>query len=101
MWVLCRDAALDGVAGEGDVPLLVTEAVAAREPDLFTHQVDPADHFGNGMLDLQSRIHFDKRELSVLVEEFQGARVSIAKLSQRGDCRLTQGIALCRGDGGR
>ena len=65
------DAALDGVAGEFDVGLGVAQRLAGGDADLLAHQVDAADHFGDGVFDLEAGVHFDERELAVLVEEFE------------------------------
>ena len=43
--------------------------LAGRDAYLLAHQIDTADHLGDGMLDLQTSIHLDEGELAVLVEK--------------------------------
>ena len=53
--------------------------LALRHPELQPHEVDPGHGLGDGMLDLNARVHLQEIELSLLVEqEFDGARPDIA-----------------------
>ena len=71
---------LDGVAGELDVLLLEPERLAAGDAQLQLDQIEPGDRLGDGMLDLQPRVHFHEIELAVWVEqEFQRAGALIAE----------------------
>ena len=74
------DAALDGVAGEGDVLLGIGEVRAGRDAQLLLHEVEPGDRLRHRMLHLQPRVHLDEEELAVLVEELDGAHTLIAQL---------------------
>ena len=49
------------------------ERLAGGDLDLRPHEVDPGDHLGHRMLDLQAGIHLDEVELAVLVQELDGA----------------------------
>src|SRR2546430_11642907 len=40
------------------------------------HEIDAGDELGDGMLDLDARVHLDEVELPVLVEELHGDRKS-------------------------
>ena len=44
------------------------------------HEIEPGDHFGHRMLDLQARVHLDEIELAVLVQELDRADAAIAEL---------------------
>ena len=89
------------MAGELDLRLHIAQRRAGGDADLLAHQVDVADHLGDGMLDLQPGVHFDEREVAVLVEELQGAGIAVAQLAQRRRRRAAQGLALFGGDRGR
>ena len=62
--VLGADPALDRVASRNDVRLAKAQALAVRHADLLGDEVEPGDHLGDGMLDLQARIHLEEVELS-------------------------------------
>src|SRR5436305_10243592 len=73
------DAALDCVAVEDHVRLLVPERVPFGDENLVAHDVGERDHLGHGVLDLYARVHLHEVELPVLVEEeLHGARARIA-----------------------
>ena len=65
--ILSVDAAFDRMAGHGDVGLRQGQLLAARDPDLLLHDVDPADHLRHRVLDLQPSVHLDEMEGAVLV----------------------------------
>ena len=70
---------LDRVAGEFDVLLLKSERLAAGDAQLQFDQIEPGDRLGDGMLDLQPRVHFHEIEFAVAVEqEFQRAGALVA-----------------------
>ena len=96
--VFRRDAAFDRVAVEGDVRLRVAERLARRDADLFLHQVDAADHLGDGVFHLQARVHLDEGELPVLPEEFERAGIPVAELRQPRRHARTQRVALRTGE---
>jgi len=45
------------------------EALASSDPDLPLHQVHAGDHLGHRMLHLYSRVHLEKVEAPVFVEQ--------------------------------
>ena len=77
--ILGIDAALDGVAVEGDVVLREGERRAGGDADLLAHQIDAGDHLGHRMLDLQAGVHLDEIELAVLEQELDRAGAAIAE----------------------
>ena len=52
---------------QADVLLGVAEFLALGESQLFTNDVDAADCFAHGMLDLQSRVHLQEVKVAGLV----------------------------------
>ena len=108
--VLGGDAALDGVAVQVQVALLldadtgVAEGAALGDQDLRAHQVHARHHLGNGVLHLDAGVHLDEVVVPFLVhQELQGAGVHIAHML--GDLHrvIVQGLAdlLVHGEGGR
>ena len=63
------DPALDRVTLELEVVLAERDRLSRRDPDLLFDQVDPGDHLGHRVLDLDPRIHLDEVELARRVEE--------------------------------
>ena len=45
---------------------------------LFAHDVDARDHFGDGVFDLNARVHLDEVELAVFIEELERAGTAVA-----------------------
>src|SRR5688572_7794542 len=76
--ILGVDAALDRVPALDDVALAEREAMARRDADLLLHDVDAGDRLGDGMLDLDARVHLDEEELVVLVQELERAGAAVA-----------------------
>ena len=68
------------MAGDHDIFLLQFEIAAISNANLFAHQIQTGDQLGHRMFDLQSRIHFDKKEFAILVEKFDGADAEITEL---------------------
>ena len=101
MRVLGIDAALDGVPVEAHVLLAERKRRAGRDPDLLDDEVEPGDHFGDGVLDLEARVHLDEVELVVLVEKLDGADAAIAEIAHRLRHRLADTAALARVESGR
>ena len=77
------DPAFDRVALELDFVLRDRQRLARCDTDLFADQVDPGDHFGDRVLDLQAGVHFDEIELAVFPQEFDRAGTAIAHVAHR------------------
>ena len=72
--ILRIDPRLHRPSGQGDVLLRQRQLFAGGHPDHLFDQVDPGDQFGDGMLDLQPRVHLQEEEALVLAgDEFDGA----------------------------
>ncbi len=56
------------------------QAMPLSDQDLATHNIDTSDHFSDGVLDLNARVHLDKEPLVSIqvVKEFNRARAVIA-----------------------
>src|SRR5439155_3455394 len=65
--VLGVDATFDRVAVRGD--LQTRERTTEGDLDLQGDQVEPRHHLGDGMLDLDPRVHLQEIEGAVLVED--------------------------------
>ena len=63
--ILGVDAGLEGVAGERDGGLGDRQRFAGGHAQLPFHQVEPGDHFGDRVLDLQPGVHFQEEETVV------------------------------------
>jgi hypothetical protein len=66
---------------EFDVALAEPELFARRDADLGLDDVDAGDQFGDRMLHLDARVHFDEIELAVLVQELEGACTAVIDLA--------------------
>src|SRR5690606_25559002 len=75
--VFSIDAALDGVATEFNIALTQGEFFAGGNTNLLLHEIEAGDHFGDRVLDLDARVHFDEIELAIFVEEFEGAGTAV------------------------
>ena len=78
------DPTFDGVAAQANVALFELKPRAGGDSYLFAHQIDPGDHLGNRMFDLQPRVHLDEVERPVLVEELDRPDAPIAERGDRG-----------------
>src|SRR5262249_4815826 len=76
--VLGIDPTFDRMAGQRDLVLAERQRCARCDADLFNDEVEPGDHLGDWVLDLQTRIHLDEVELAVFIEELDGTRAAIA-----------------------
>ena len=79
------DAGLDCVAARrGDIGLAeaeIGERLAGGDAQLGAHQIDADNFFGDGVLDLEARVGFDKREIALVVcvdEELKRGEAAIA-----------------------
>ena len=73
---------------------------ALRDLQLQPHEVDPGHGLGDGMLDLDARVHLQEIELPLLVEqELDGARADIADRLGGADGGRAHARAKFRRDG--
>ena len=92
--VLGVEAGLDGVPGHLDLRLRQRQRLAGGDAQLPFDEVEAGDRLGDGMLDLQARVHLDEvpgrvgRELAALDQELDRAGALV-------------GHRLGAGDGGR
>ena len=91
--ILGVDTAFNSVSGHADVALCDAQPLAAGDAEHLIDDVDAGDHFGDGMLDLDARVHFDEEEFAgrLIVEEFERTRAAIAD----GAGHLHRGRAEC------
>ena len=94
--VLGVDAAFDRRALDAHVFLRDRQRRAGGDLDLLVDEVDAGDHLGDGMLDLDARVHLDEIELAVLVEELDRADADIAELGHRPRDDAADLLALLR-----
>ena len=78
--VLGVDAAFDRRAEEAHLLLGDRQRRPGRDLDLLVDDVDAGDHLGDGMLDLDARVHLDEVELAVLVEKLDRPDADVAEL---------------------
>src|SRR5690606_35674431 len=74
------DPALDGVPTDDHILLLQAQGQAATDLDLLLEDVDTGDHLGDRMLHLDTGVHLDEEELTVLVEKLEGAGAAVTQL---------------------
>ena len=89
--ILGIDTAFNRVPGYADFALCDAQPLAAGNAEHLIDDVDTGDHFCDGMLDLDARVHFDKEELAgrLVVQELQRTRAAIAD----GTGHLYRGLA--------
>src|SRR3989475_554822 len=63
------DPALDAVTDHLHVLLLPGQRLARGDPDLLLDEINPRDLFGDGMLDLDPRVHLPEIEPPLLVQQ--------------------------------
>ncbi len=82
--ILGIDARLDGPAIEAHVFLGERQLLAVGDADHLLDQVQPGHHLGHRMLDLEPRVHLEKIEVAVLVDdELDRARGAV--IDRRGE----------------
>ena len=98
VWILRVDAALDGMAVRRQEALRIErEPLTARDPDLPAHEIDAGHHLGDGMFDLQPRVHLEEVVRAVPgQQELNRARIGVTGRarhsgSRRGDRRAQFG----------
>ena len=67
--ILRVDAAFDRVSTRRERLSRDLERLAVGDPNLLGHQVDPHDHLGDWMLDLNARVHLQEGEPASLVQQ--------------------------------
>ena len=72
------DAALDGVSAEHDVLLPERERLARGDADLLAHDVDPGHQLGDGVLDLEARVHLEEEVALADQQALDGAGPAVA-----------------------
>ena len=83
------DPALDRVPAELDVLLGDRELLPGRDPDLLADDVDPGDHLGHAVLDLDAGVHLEEEVLVAVLKPLDRARRAIAD----GRCRVRGDLA--------
>ena len=61
-----------------DLVLTQRQRFAECDPQLPLHEIETGDHLGDGMLDLQARVHFDEIKPAPVGDELDGAGADIA-----------------------
>src|ERR1700730_1540699 len=67
---------------------------------LLVDEIDPGDHFGYRMLDLNPCIHFDEIKFAIFVEKLDGAGAGITEFAHRACTNFADFQALRRIEGG-
>ena len=92
--VLGVDAAFDRPALELHVGLLELELLAGGDADHLLDEIDAGDELGDGVLDLQARVHLQEVERAVLGgDELHRAGAVVAHGSRQRDRLLAHGLA--------
>ena len=100
--VLGVNARLDGVPREAQFILQKRKPLSCRDPQLPLDQVEPGNHLGDRVLDLQARIHLHEVEAPILLgDEFHRAGAAVADGARRGDGGLPHLAAPLRRHAGR
>ena len=95
-------AALDRVAGEGDVTLLERQPLPGGDADLLLDDVDAGDEFGHRVLDLDARVHLEEEEVALVVEqELERAGVGVLDRARGVDDRAAELAPHLLGHGDR
>src|SRR3546814_11766040 len=95
------DAAFNGMPLDLHIALAQGELLAGGDQNLLLHQVDTRDHFGNGMFDLNTRIHFYEEKLAIFVQEFEGAGATVIDLAAGLGATLADAPDQARSEGRR
>ena len=98
--VLGVEPRLDRVASDGDVPLRERQRPALRDLKLQPHEIDACYAFGDGVLDLDARIHLKEVEAPAVGEQkLDRARADVADRRGRLDRRRAHHHAKFGRDG--
>src|SRR6185436_9838330 len=77
------DPALDRVAAKLDVLLTDRELLAGGDPDLLANDVEPGDHLGDAVLDLNAGVHLEEEVVLADLQALDGSGGAVAD-SRRG-----------------
>jgi hypothetical protein len=94
------DAAFDGMTGQTDLILREIQRHSCGDHQLLFDEIDPGNHFGDRVFDLQPGVHFDEIEMAVLVQKLERARAPIPHAQTGSDTDGADLRALFRGDAG-
>ena len=72
-------ACLDGMTVSADLVLRERQGFTRGDAELPFDEVEPGDHLGNGMLDLQARVHLEEIEALTVVQELDGTRTLVSR----------------------
>ncbi len=100
--ILGVDARLDRMAGDGELVLRSRQRLAEGDAQLPLDQVEPGDHLGHRVLDLQPRVHLHEIEAAVgMGDELDRARADVADRLRRFDGGLPHRGSALGGHAGR
>src|SRR3546814_17825969 len=60
--------------------------------ELLFDEIDAGDHLGDGMFDLEPRVHFKKIEGAAAIDELDRARAAIVARPGDARCRLAEAL---------
>src|ERR1019366_4816738 len=91
------------MAIETDFVLAQAQLPALGDADLLPHQIEPGDRFGDGMLDLDTRVHLQEIELlaRAIVEKLDSAEAEIFQMPAERDRSVAHALAGMVGKIGR
>ena len=88
---MAAQAALDG-------GLIERERLAGGDENLLAHEIDPRDHLGDRVLDLDARVHLEEEELVAGDEVLDRPDAVVADRSAPRRCRQRASRRATRGD---
>ena len=95
------EAHFHGVAARSDGLPGKRQAMAGGDGDLQLYEVQAGDLLGDGMLDLQTRVHFQKIKIEIGVDQkFHRAGVGISAGARQANRGVTHFLAQVRGHDG-
>ena len=100
--ILGAESHLDGMAVDLRVQRCVGQRVAAGDRQLQFDQVEPGDHLGDRVFDLQACVHLEEREVAVAVDqELDSAGADVAHGTRGSSRGIAHGSAQGRVDSRR
>jgi len=86
VWIFGVEPHFHGVAARRDGLPGKRQTMAGGDGDLQLHQIEPRDLLRDGMLDLKTRVDFQKIKIEMGIdEEFDGARVDVSAGAREAD----------------